>query len=81
MKTIYFVITNGGDGSNGIHWTLERAVLDKMEDLANDGDETYASGDGLQVTELRFPDDFDLYSWCVANHIRLTTSEDMEREW
>jgi hypothetical protein len=44
------------------------AVIDKMEELADDGDEQYASGDGLQVTEFIFPDDFDLDAWLKVNH-------------
>jgi len=78
MKTISMVITNSGDGSNGIHWVTDAAVLDIMEERANDGDETYASGDGLQVTELGFPDDFDMDLWMKLNRIDVTTVEDFE---
>ncbi len=78
MKTISMVITNSGDGSNGIHWVTDPAVLDKMEELADDGDESYASGDGLQVTELGFPDDFDMDLWMKLNSIEVTTVEDFE---
>lgn len=78
MKTISMVITNSGDGSNGIHWVTDPAVLDKMQELADDGDESYASGDGLQVTELGFYDDFDMNLWMKLNSIEVTTVEDFE---
>lgn len=78
MKTVYMVITNSGDGSNGIHWVVDKAVLDRMEELADDGDEGYSSGDGLQDTKLVFPDDFDLGAWMKTNYISVTTLEDLD---
>lgn len=78
MAKIFMVITDSGDGSNGIHWVRDEDVLDKMEERADDGDEQYASGDGLQSTMLVFPDDFDLEAWMKTNHITLTTMEDMD---
>ncbi len=81
MVKIDFVITNGGDGSNGIRWVLDPAVIEVMEQKAEDGDDTYASGDGLQVTTLVFPDDFDLGQWMLKNNLRLTTLEDMKSRW
>lgn len=78
MKTISMVITNSGDGSNAVHWVTDNAVLDKMQELADDGDEKYASGDGLQVTELGFPDDFNMDLWMKLNSIEVTTVEDFE---
>jgi hypothetical protein len=78
MKTISMVITNSGDGSNGVRWVTDPDVLDIMEERADDGDETYASGDGLQVTGLGFPDDFDMDRWMKLNCIKVTTVEDFE---
>ncbi len=78
MKTISMVITNSGDGSNGIRWVTDPAVLEIMQELADDGDERYASGDGLQERKLKFPDDFDLDSWMVLNHIKVITLEEFE---
>jgi len=72
------IITNSGDGSNGVHWVLDQAVLDKMEEMADDGDECYASGDGLQVTELTFPDESFLREWVKQNGLCLTTMNDIE---
>jgi len=76
-QSINFVICNSGDGSSHIRWVKDSAVIDMMEDLANEGDETYASGDGLQVETIVFPDDFDLDAWIKSNHIDLVTIEDM----
>jgi len=74
---IKFVITNSGDGSNSIRWVRDEAVLEKMQERADDGDETYASGDGLQVRKLVFPEGFDIDGWMKMNHLRETTLEDM----
>lgn len=76
--SINFVITNSGDGSNGIHWVRDQAVLDRMEDLVCDGDETYASGDGLQVKTLVFPDGFDLDAFIKTNHLYVVTMENFD---
>ena len=75
-QTISFVITNSGDGSNSVKWVLDSEVLAKMDQLAQDGDEQYASGDGLQVVDLMFPDDFDLKAWAQLNRICFKSIED-----
>lgn len=77
MKLVYMVITNSGDGSNGVRWVLDEKVIERMEELADDGDETYASGDGLQVKRMIFPDDFDLLGWMGTNHFYETTLDDL----
>lgn len=71
--SINFVITNSGDGSNGIHWVRDEAILEKMEQLVEEGDEQYSSGDGLQVKTLVFPDGFDLDAWIQTNRLYLPT--------
>lgn len=71
------VITNNGDGSNSIEWVTDDNVIDRMEDLADDGDERYASGDGLQVNTLLFPDGFDIQAWIRMNSLNLTSIESM----
>ena len=77
MSKIYMVITNSGDGSNAVRWVLDENVLAKMEERADDGDETYASGDGLQSRKLVFPEGFNLDAWMKTNHLRLFTMADM----
>lgn len=66
MKTIFTVITDCGDGSNNIEWhkTMSDEKFEKMEDQ-----ERYQSGDGVQLRELKFPDDFDLDDWAHINNI------------
>lgn len=76
-KSINFVICNSGDGSSYIRWVLDQDVLDLMEDLADEGDEAYASGDGLHVETIVFPDDFDLDAWIKNNHIDLVNIKDI----
>lgn len=77
MPHIHFVITNSGDGSNSIHWVRDDETLDRMEELADEGDEIYASGDGLQVRTLVFPDGFDVDAWVKTNDLRVKTLEDL----
>lgn len=77
MKEIHMVITNCGDGSNSIQWVQDQEVLDRMEELEDEGDEKYCSGDGLQVTTLEFPEDFDLDAWCKINCINFVTLEEL----
>ena len=78
MQTIHMIICNSGDGSNHIDIIKDQAVLEKVRELADEGDETYASGDGLQERQLRFPDDFDVDAWVKLNFYGYTTLEEME---
>lgn len=66
MKTIYMVIGDAGDGSNFIEWhkTMSDEKIDKLGE-----DDSYQSGDGVQVTKLKFPDNFDLAEFAATNNI------------
>lgn len=66
-QKIWLVITNCGDGSNGIEVLKTQQAIDKVQELANQGYEQYASGDGLQITELSFPDEFAVDAWVIHN--------------
>lgn len=77
MQTVYMVITDSGDGSNGTQWVLDPKVVDFMSHLADEGEESYASGDGLQVTSLKFPDNFDVNEFAKTNHITWYTLEEI----
>lgn len=77
-NAVHMVITNGGDGSNGTQWVLDGAVLDRMEELVDDGDESYASGDGLQSKKLVFPEGFDIPAWLKLNRLIVVTLADMD---
>ena len=78
MTKVYMVITESGDGSNGIQWVLDEAVLDRMEELVDEGNESYSSGDGLQSRMLVFPEGFDTTAWMKTNHLSETTLEDLD---
>ena len=78
MPSIQMVITDNGDGSNGIHWVTDPDVIDKMQELADEGNEAFSSGDGLQVQTLIFPPEFDIDAFIKTNHLSITTLEDME---
>ena len=73
MQNLHLVICDNGDGSQSIEYVMDQNVLNEMRAFAATGDSKYASGDGLQVTTLRFDDSFDLQAWMESNRIRLTT--------
>lgn len=74
---ITMVIVNSGDGSNHIQIVKDPAVLARMNELADEGDEGYASGDGLQTKTLEFPDDFPVDEWVQKHFYGYTTMEDV----
>lgn len=69
MKSIFLVLCDCGDGSQRIeyHKEMSQDIIDEIEKLDRYG--TYASGDGFQCTELKFPDEFDLDNWAFFNGI------------
>ena len=82
MQTIWMVIRDNGDGSQSTEWVKDKAVIDKMQGMVNNGTgwkaEAYMSGDGLQVTSVKFPDGFDVDGWVKTNFYGYTTLEDLE---
>jgi hypothetical protein len=77
-NTVYMVITDSGDGSNGVQWVLDEKVIDRMEEMVDEGDESYSSGDGLQLRELTFPDGFDIPAWLKLNYLNVVTLKDLD---
>lgn len=75
MKKLYCVITDCGDGSNNLEWYSKSETIDKLQVKADQGDQSYASGDGLQVREFEFPDDFDVEKWAKVNHLYLDEND------
>ena len=63
MKHIHIVITGNGDGSNSLYF-FKDTPKEKLKNLDEEtGDyEKWGSGDGVQITTLTFPDNFDLES-------------------
>lgn len=58
-KTLYIVIRDCGDGSQTLDMTFDKAAIDELyrQQDEDELDESYHSGDGLQVTELSVPDE------------------------
>ena len=77
-QTIYLVITSNGDGSNGLKWTDDSEVVGRMRERAEEGDDKYSSGDGLQVKRLTFPAEFNVYAWLASNGLYITTAVDVD---
>jgi hypothetical protein len=78
MQKIHMIITNANNGSNGIEWVLDDKVLEKIEYLVEDGVEQYMSDNGLQVTTLKFPDDFNIGEWLIVNDIDVTDMDSLD---
>lgn len=76
---IHMVITDNGDHSNSIEWVLDPLVIRRMKKLANNGNEKYMSGEGLQVQTLTFPVDFDLNAWIQLNRIEIVNLQDLPK--
>lgn len=54
-KTLFIVITNSGDGSNGLGYTFDAELIQLMRDNEDSLGDSYQSGDGLQVRTLNVP--------------------------
>lgn len=79
MTKFYLVTSSGGDGSYCLEWVTDENVIRAMHKLADEGDETYATGDGLAVREIVWPDSasVSLEEWFKINKISVTTMEDL----
>lgn len=66
MKFAYLVIRDNGDCSQSIEWHRTMSK-EKQERLAED--DSYQSGDGVQITALKFPGNFDIEGFTKLNHI------------
>lgn len=78
--TLYQIITNSGDGTNYLYYTTDPIVVKHWEKLANEGNEYYASGEGLQLRDLRFKTQQALDEFVLLNVYELTTQENWEEE-
>jgi len=62
MQEVHYIITNNGNGSNSVEWykgcTCTAEQLIKAAET--DKYDSYASGDGVQLTTLEFPNNFNL---------------------
>lgn len=54
-KKLFIVITDSGDGSNGLNYTFDVDLIDWLENNQDSLIDSYQSGDGLQVRSLNVP--------------------------
>ncbi|WCO82021.1 von Willebrand factor type A domain protein [Pseudomonas phage vB_PpS_SYP] len=54
-KKLFIVITDAGDGSNGLQYTFDVELIDWLENNQDSLGDSYQSGDGLQVRSLNVP--------------------------
>lgn len=75
-QTIYGLAADRGDGSAGIHWFRDKALVDRILDDELDL-ETYGINEGCPSETLTFPADLDLekcgFMFCTKDDF-----EDME---
>jgi hypothetical protein len=87
-KTLFLLISDGGDGSQSIQFSFDDELVGLMQDdidFAVIG-ENWMSGDGLQVTKMQVPDECTMESmgisqWSVLdrnNYTELFNPEDDE---
>lgn len=74
MPKLFLIATDGGDGSRDIECFDDRSVI---ENLIESDPETYSDGDGGNITEMTFPDDFDLNS---IGGITILTAADVDAQ-
>ena len=66
MKFAYLVIRDNGDGSQSIEW---HRTMSKEKQARLAEDDSYQSGDGVQIKALKFPGNFDIGGFTKLNHI------------
>lgn len=54
-KTLFIVITDSGDGSNGLQYTFDVDLINWLKENQENLGDSYQSGDGLQVRTLKVP--------------------------
>lgn len=80
-QCIWMVITDAGDGSNGVQIFKTPEAMNKLQALADEGYSQYASGDGLQAHSLMFPDEFAVDAWVLANFHGYDDEEILDSEF
>lgn len=73
MQQVHYIIRDNGDGIQSVEWYKgSDFTADELYEAAdNDKYDSYQSGDGVQLTTLEFPDNFNPedisgISWCAA---------------
>lgn len=79
MKQLVYAISDNGDGSSSLHWFIGASEAEVQSAL--DNVDWFQSGDGVQTRELKFPDDFDLDSFCNLNHLYPETLETFKKSY
>lgn len=81
MFTLNAVIANCGDGSNVLEFSTDPRVKQIKNQLTEEGDERYASGDGFQCYNFKFHDQSALQQFIALNCPYLHTMENRGDEW
>lgn len=68
-KKLYLIITDSGDGSQGIQYTFDSELVNVMDQNQEQLSDSYQSGDGLQVKTLNVPMECTYESLGIAYHL------------
>lgn len=84
-KTLFIVITDSGDGSNGLGYTFDQDLIQLLDENQDQLDDSYQSGDGLQVRTLQVPvectyDSLSISKWNILNREDFDLGEEDELE-
>lgn len=60
MQTVHYVILDNGDGSQSVEWYRGVTYKELEEFCEKDEYDSYQSGDGIQITQVSFPDSVNL---------------------
>lgn len=85
MKTLYVLVSNGGDGSYYPHYTFNAKFIQKLEDQDANGsldyDDLGCDGDGFHYDTILVPDECTLENMGISDCARdYDESEDDEDE-
>lgn len=74
-KELFMVITDGGDGSNGVQYTFDAELISLMDENLDELGDSYQSGDGLQVKTLTVPDECTYESLGISKYAILNRED------
>ena len=82
MKTLYILTSDGGDGSRGIHYTMNKAFIDRLQEKYVNDEMDYDSlgvdGDGFGYSTLTLPDECSLESLGIRYDVAVDYAEMMD---
>lgn len=84
-KTLFIVITDSGDGSNGLQYTFDAELISWLDENQDSLGDSYQSGDGLQVRTLNVPvectyESLGISKWSILDKANFDIDEEEDEE-